>query len=192
MLLDVARHGLRNALRFMWKKPLQATVVVATLTIALGANTTLFSVARAILIRDLPYDQADRVVYVRGSATSIRGGGEFEIDPEFSGAPGIESAAIYMPDGWAALTEIGTATRIKVSQTSANYFEVLGVSLLFGPGLTGSAADEAAAVLSQALWQRAFGSDPSVLDRSIVLNGRPYRIVGVAPPEVGYPDGTEA
>jgi putative ABC transport system permease protein len=189
--VEMIRHGMRSTWRFFKRQPLQATVVVGTLVLALGANTTLFAVARALLIRDLPYADAERIIQLRGSAVRPAPDGSWVVDPLFEEAPGVEDAALFIPGGWANLTEAGEASRVKVSQASTDFFSVLGVSPLLGPGLVAADQEGGVAVLSHGLWLRAFGADPAILSRPLVLNGRSHRIVGVAPSEVSYPEGTE-
>lgn len=184
--------GVVAAWRGIRRRPLQAAVVVGTLGLALGANTALFSVARALLIRSLPYEGAERIVTLEGPGmVSIRADDTWEIREEFSGLPGMEAASFYISDGSANLVGRGGAEQIPIAQVGAGFFDVMGVPLLMGSGLEAVAPGERAAVIAHGLWVRIFGGESEVLTRDLELNGRRYPIVGVAPPEVAFPGATQ-
>jgi predicted permease len=166
-------------------------VVVGTLALALGANTAIFSVTHAVLLRALPYDSAERVVRAEPAPIGGQGAIGWGIHPDFLGEPIIESAAIFLADGGANLVEGSSASRVRVAQVEPAFFSVMGVDLALGPGMTDQTEAGREAVLGHGLWMRAFGGDPDVLGRSITLSGHGYQVVGVAPPEVTYPAGTE-
>ena len=187
----VVLHQAGQAVRGLRRRRLYAMVVVGTLALALGANTAIFSVTHAVLLRALPYDSAERVVRAEPAPIGGQGAIGWGIHPDFLGEPIIESAAIFLADGGANLVEGSSASRVRVAQVEPAFFSVMGVDLALGPGMTDQTEAGREAVLGHGLWMRAFGGDPDVLGRSITLSGHGYQVVGVAPPDVTYPAGTE-
>jgi len=190
---EVLRSGGRAAFRSMKRRPLQGIVVVGTLALAVGVNAALFSAARVLLHRELPYREADRVALVTGgSVTSLLPSLEgFQIDEEFLGIPGVESAACYSTNGSATLLGVDEATRVLITQVSPEFFEVMGVDLVLGPGIGVQEEGSSVAVISYGLWHRLFAGDPGVLGLDLQLNGHTARVVGVTPPEVSFPGDTQ-
>ncbi|MEK9501619.1 FtsX-like permease family protein [Gemmatimonadota bacterium DH-20] len=182
-----AAAALRHTARSLRTRPLQAAVVVGTLALAIGANAVLFSATESLLLRPLPYAEAEQVVRVRGaSVVSFRGDGRFAVDEVFADAPGVVATAFYTPEGSATLT--GTRNRrVRLAHVSPNFFEVLGVAPSLGGGMRGLPVDTRGALLGHDLWRTDFAADPGVLGRDVILNGIAYPIVGVAPPEVRFP-----
>jgi predicted permease len=184
---------LRYACRTLVKAPAFTAAVVATLALAIGADTALFTLINAILLKPLPgiADQA-RLVNVHARATA-HGGITFQSfsHPNYRDLRGRQRAL----SGLAAFNGRGVslggpsgAELVGAQLVSGNYFAVLGTRPLLGRLLTD--ADDVApgrsavAVISHALWQSRFGSDPGVVGRTIALNGFPFTVVGVAP--VGF------
>jgi predicted permease len=180
------RHGLRSAVR----DPLYSGVVVVTLAVAIGANAAVFDVAWSVLIRTVPYAEAERVVSVVPSPVRLTATG-FGVSSTLTDVPQIESSAAYTAGGRASLGAEGGAAEVSVTQATGNFFEVLGVSTQWGAGLSAAAEGEHGAVLSHGLWRRAFGGDPGVVGTTILLSGNPVVVTGIAQPEVAVPAGTD-
>ena len=182
---------LRFALRGFARRPGFAAVVVATLALGIGASVAIFSVADAVLFRPLPYRDPARLVrigHARPGSAAPRGTFSPQDVEDLSAArPGLASVASweYFPDlSGVTLTGAGEPERLTASGVSGTFFETLGVPAAAGrafgpdddrPGKNG------VVVLSWALWQKRFGGDPSVVGRPLVLDGQPYRVVGVMP-----------
>jgi len=184
---------LRDAVRSLLSDRLVTLVVVATLALAIGVNTTIFSALNGILFRPLPYAEPDQLVTL------------FENNRELSIDRSSVSAATYMDwrDGSArfsdlaafryighTLTDVGEPERIGSLEVSPALFRVLGVRPEIGRTFTDAEeqpGNEHLAVLSWASWQRRFGGDPSIIDRSIRLDGEPYTVVGVMPQSFRFP-----
>lgn len=178
---------LRYALRLIRLRPGSSLAVVLTLALAIGANSTLFTLINAALFSPLPIRDIDRLVNVYTSGTNGAGFGGLSY-PDFQdlrSAGEVFSEAI----GYSGL--IATATGEAGSEmvfgelVTANYFSMLGISPALGRGFEAREGEERGAhpvvVIGDRLWHRRFGSDPNVVGRTMTLNGRPYTIVGVAP-----------
>lgn len=186
-------RSIRYALREAGRRPLYAATTVATLALAIGANAALLSLTRSILLGGLPYEGADRVVSVRDGGAEIGADG-FRLRSEVTGNPWLEAAALYFPDGAANLEAAEgrrEARRVRLTQVSADFFETVGVSMLLGPGLAPDESDPRRVVLAHDLWLRAFGGGRGIVGSTVELNGRLHEVVGVAPPDVAFPNGTE-
>jgi len=186
-------RGARHAARTLARRPAYALVIVLTLALALGANTAIFSVTHAVLLRALPYDAPERVVRAEPAPIGAGGSGApWGVHPDFSSHPAVAEAAVYLPAASANLVEGESASHIDVAQVGDDFFDALGVELTLGGGLRGGAEGGRRAVLSHRLWTRSFGADRSVVGRAVTFSGHPYTVVGVAPPGVHFPAATEA
>ena len=185
--MDWITHDLRYAFRRVTRNPGFAGLVIATLALGIGANTAIFSVINAVLLRPLPYQDPDALVTINHRYPSI------DLDASVSAGGfrdyrdrtrGFSNVAVQ--SGWGAnLTGYGEPIRITASRVSADYFATLGIPAAHGrmfrpeedvPG------NHFVVVVSDGLWRRQFGADPGVVGRAISLNGEPYEIVGVMPP----------
>lgn len=188
---------LRFSLRGLLRRPGFALLVVATLALGTGAAVTVFSVADAVLLRPLPFRDAERLVrigHVRpGSASPGRSFSPQDVEDLAAAHPGLASVASweYFPNqSGKTLTGSGEAERLTASGVSGAFFDTLGVPALlgraFGPDDDRPGKNEVA-VISWTLWQQRFGGDPSIVGRPLVLDGRPYRVVGVMPRVFEFP-----
>jgi putative ABC transport system permease protein len=181
-------NDIRFALRVLVKSPAFSIVAIVTLALGIGANTAIFSIVHALLLRPLPYPGADRLVMV-WQDLSARG----ERADEWA-TPGNYVdwrashdlfAGVAAVQGWQpTLTGRGAPEPLVGEQVTADYFDVLGVRPAIGRGFHESERTPDAprvAILSHALWQRLFGGDPAVVGTRAVLAGVPHEIVGVMP-----------
>jgi putative ABC transport system permease protein len=192
-VLGVA-HDIAYALRGLRRQPGQAAI--ATLTIALGvaATTALFSVAYGVLLKPLPWPDADRLVRVY----ETREGSTRRLAPLMTNLSYREwredPTTIEDLAGWSGrvqtLADPGAPERILLSAVTASVFPLLRaeplLGRLFGPEDERGDADQV--VLSHGLWQQRFGGDPSALGRVVQLDGRSYRVAAVMPPSFAFPD----
>lgn len=186
-------RGPRQALRTLSRRPAYSCVIVLTLALALGANTAIFSVTHAVLLRSLPYDAPERVVRAEPAPIGSDGTGAlWGVHPDFSSHPAVAEASVYLPAASANLVERESASHVDVAQVGDAFFDVLGVELLLGGGLRGGTDGGRRAVLSHRLWARDFGADRGIIGRTLAFSGHPYTVVGVAPPDVHFPAATEA
>ena len=183
-LAGLARD-LRYGLRVLARNPLFASVSVATLALGIGANTAIFSIADAVLLRTLPVVNPHDLVVLRqrtqaGAAIfPFTSAAATDLDDERSALSGV---AAFRPAAGTHAGVNGDAELALTQAVSGNYFEVLGVTALVGRTLTGQDR-EPLAVISHRYWQRRFGGDPNVVGRLVELQGRAFTVVGVTPPE---------
>lgn len=182
----------RFAVGALRRQPGFAAVVVATLALGIGANTTLFSIVDAVLLRPLPFRAPDRLVTIwESGARKARVAPANFLDwsaeaKSFSAMAGFNAAGF-------TLTGAGEPERIGGASVSVNYFDVLGVRAVAGRTFAPRDAEAGAlsAVLGFDLWNSRFGADPKVVGRTILLDGQVYDVVGVAPPGL-YPSWPNA
>ena len=181
-------NDVRYAFRMLVKAPAFTVVAVVTLALGIGANTAIFSVVNALLIRPLPYQDPDRLVMVWQDLRA-RGGParEWATPGSFADAKGATDIfeGVAAVQGWQpALTGIGEPEPLVGEQVTHEYFDVLGVHAAVGRDFT-AAEDVPGAprvvVIGHGLWARRFGADPSVIGRMVTLGGEPHQIVGVMP-----------
>jgi putative ABC transport system permease protein len=178
---------LRVVVRGLRRRPLFSLAVVATLALAIGANTAIFTVVRAVLLRPLPFRDPDRLVAITvrepGSDTQPLSIADFF---DLRQARSFDGMVAW--GGWNAnLTGVDEPVTIQAQWTSAGWFEALGVRAALGR--TPRPEEEHAGgtkvvLLSDNLWRTRFGGDAAILGRSLVLNGEPYIVIGVLPREV--------
>ncbi len=189
-------QDLRFGVRMLLKKPGFTLIAVFTIALGIGANTAIFSVVNAVLLRPLPYRNGERIVAIQEISNE---GKRIQVTPanfldwraqntvfEHLSAIFTRGANLAGDDG---------AERINLAVTSADFFEVFGAQpqqgRLFLP------EDEQAGhpdivVISHALWQRRYAGDASTVGKAITLDGKSYTVAGVAPAGFQYPDKTEA
>ena len=184
-------NDFRYALRTLLKSPAFTIVVVLTLALGIGANTAIFSLTDQVLLRMLPVKAPERLVVLDGPGT-FRGrtfnNGTFSYPMyrDFRDQNTVFEGVIARFPAPVTLLTNGQAERVNGELVSGNYFDVLGVRAIIGRTL---AADDdrtpgghPVAVLSHSFWMRRFAGDPTVLNRTVSLNGLPMTIVGVTPP----------
>lgn len=181
-------HDVRYALRMLAKSPGFTAVAVITLALGIGANTAIFSVVNAVLIRPLPYPNANRLVMIwekrlpDGEQQNVTSPATF-LNWRERGTVFEQTAACF--NGTTILTGGATPERLAVQSVSPNLFSMLGANAALGRTLLASedSVDDAndVVVLSFELWQRRFGSDPRIVGSKIVLSGKPQIVVGVMP-----------
>jgi predicted permease len=191
-LLEEAWQDLRYSLRVLRQKPGFAFTVIATLALGIGANTAIFSVVNAVLLRELPFQKPDEVVWVWSSRTD-RDKAPFTM-PDFldyrEQNQTLDQIAAFTSTGL-NLTGTEKAERLQALRVSANVFELLGVDASAGR-LFVVDDDEPArrhvAVLTYESWQKRFGGNSQTVGQVLTLNGEAYTIIGVLPPRFTLPD----
>ena len=187
-------NDLKFALRQLLKNPGFTAVAVLTLALGIGANTAIFSFVNAILLRPLPYKDAERLVMVSENHRT-NGWDRFTIGAPVLGEWRKQSTVFegLAARGWAGfiLTGKGQPETISGALLSANAFALLGIKPILGRDFLPE--DEThgkhyVALLSHEFWQRRFGGSTNVLGQSVTLNAEPYTIVGVMPPRTFFPD----
>jgi predicted permease len=179
---------LRYAVRVMSRTPSFAVAVVSVLTLGIGANTTIFSIVNAVLLRPLPFEEPERLVRI---FTRTPGGRLFELSPgKFydwqRDAQSFEGMAIYQCCGFRelALSGTGTARTVRATAVSAGFFEIVRARPAFGRVFRqeeDTPGGKHVAVLSDRFWRAEFGAKPDVIGRTVKLSDEAYTIVGVMP-----------
>ncbi len=193
--MDSIIKDIRYGVRGLLKHPGFTAIVVITLALGIGASTAIFSVVNSVVLRPLPYRTADRIVAIqeldpdgkRGQSTSANFYDWRQQNTVFEhlSAYKITTTNLALSDH---------AERIDLAQTNADFFDVFGIAPQYGRLFIPQdeqAGHQPVVVVSDALWQRRFGADPSLVGKSITLDGKSYNVVGIAPPGFQYPDKTE-
>jgi predicted permease len=189
----------RYALRALANRPLYALASIAVLSIAIGANTTVFSAFNGLFLRPLPYPDGDRLVMVYDSYPKMNLEYAGTAIPDYierrEQAPSLENLAIITEQP-RTITGDGQPQRIRVGVASASLFDVLRVPPVLGRVFTAdeeTLGNERVVVLSHALWRGRFGGRPDVIDSNIRLDGDSFRVIGVMPEGFGFMNrGVEA
>lgn len=185
--LDHLWQDVRFALRMLRKSPGFTTVAVLTLALGIGANTAIFSIVDAVLLKPLPYKNPGQLVVIwetnpkRGNVHNVVSPANF-LDWQTQNRVFEDMA--YLGDSRTTLTGTGTPEQLDVQYVSTNFFDVLGVKPILGHAFTpinGRAGNDNVVVLSYGFWTEKFGSDPSIIGKKIELNGQSNTILGVAP-----------
>jgi putative ABC transport system permease protein len=184
---------LRYAFRSLVRQPTFTTVAVLTLVLGIGTNTAIFSVVKAVLLNQLPYDEASRLVVL--SEQNPNGNRDLVAPLTYldwkAQTRAIESLAAFRQLRYAFA---GTSEPLDVPSVRAtpNLFSVLRANAMLGRTVLpeeGRPGADRVAVLSQPFWQRQFGGSPSVIGRTIQLDAQPYTVVGVMPANFDFPPG---
>jgi predicted permease len=187
----------RFALRQLRKSPAFTLVVLATLGLCIGANTAIYSVLDAVLLRPAPYPELDRLALVdtHWRQNGKEGEEESQTGARFEGVRDGSRAldvAAFGGDSGVNFAAQGHLEYVRQQRVSAGFFRVLGIAPQMGREFSraeDTAGGPAVAVLSYEFWRRVFGEDTSALGRAIDLRGEPYTVVGIMPPgfRAGHP-----
>ncbi len=188
--LDRSWGDLRYGARVLAKNRGLTIVALIALSLGIGANTAMFSVVEAILLRPLPYDTPDQLVVFTDESGDL----DTISPPYFRGLRernhAFQALAMF-ESARKDLTEAGQPDIVKAGHVSAGLFGVLRVKPICGRGFTEEEdrpASPRVVVLGNGLWQGRFGSDPNILGRTLRLNGKPYTVIGVMPTGFSFPD----
>jgi len=189
------RADVRFGLRMLRKTPFWTGIICATLALGIGIGTAIFSLVYGVLLKPLPYPAADRIVAL-WPTTNRRGGTRINVSAALwldwrKNSTAFEDIALTRPIANFNLTGDGDPERLQGARTTFDVPLVLGLRPLIGRTFTREEqdADARVVVLSHGFWKRRFGGDPGVIGRKIQLNGEPFDVVGVMPPEYRYPNG---
>ena len=184
--LDALRQDVRYGLRMLRRAPGFTAAALTTLALGIGANTAIFSVVDAVLLRPLPFPDADRLVTIGDRNADGRSSNVgFATMVEWRERSRSFEQLALMRSSLPTLVTNGEAERLLGVRVSANYFDMMGVRPALGRPFTWDEDrpdHRFVAILSDSLWRRRFGADPSIVGRTIVLSELEFRIVGVMPP----------
>ena len=188
-------QDIRYGVRMLWKNRGITAIVIFALALGIGANTAIFSVVNTVLLRPLPYPDADSLVFLNEKSTVLD---EMSLSyPNFTDwrahNQSFEHIGVYNRGSY-NLTGSGEAERIVTAQMSADLFTLLRVGPLHGRVYNNDEdkpGGNPVVVLSYGLWQRRFGGQMSVLNQPITLNNKSYTIIGVMPETFFFPSRAE-
>jgi putative ABC transport system permease protein len=190
-------QNLRYAFRVLAKQPLFTAIVILTFALGIGANTAVFSVLNAVLLRPLPFRDPQNLVAL----------GEYDVREKTDPGREIDSisyldyvdwrdqsrvferVAVYTNQSVSTLTDGNEATHVQGEAVSADLFQLLGIQPLLGRTFLPQEDEPGnhVVILSHGLWQRRFGDDRSIIGKSITLDGQLFQVIGVMPPQFAFP-----
>ena len=193
-------QNLRYALRFLRKQPLFTAIVILTFALGIGANTAVFSVLNAVLLRPLPFQEPQNLVAV----------GEYDLREKADPGTQIDSISyldyvdwkaqnrvferigIYTNQAVSTLTDGNEATHVQGEAVSADLFPLLGVQPFLGRAFLANEDEPGnhVVILGHDLWQRRFGGDRGIIGRTVTLGGQQFQVIGVMPPRFTFPIGS--
>ena len=193
-MLELLPIQLRQAVRSLLRRPALSLAAIVTLGLGIGANTAIFSIINVVLLKPLPVKDADQLVMAWRTAPSqgLREGlvsyPDFHDWREQSRSFADIAAYWTFPNGDVNLTGGTQPERVSVARITPGFFEVLGVPPLHGRTFLPEetiAPGHRRAILGYGLWKRQFAGDPALVGKSVMVNGFPYEVVGIMPPEIG-------
>ncbi len=193
--IDELSQDARYAWRMLARTPGYTAVVLLTLALGIGANTAIFSVVHAVLLRSLPYTNGEALLELRQPAAGVEsiGFAAVEIDEYRRQTRSLDAVVEYHQMGFNLLGAT-SVSRVATGVVSANFFDVIGLRPMLGR--TFRADDDrdgapAVLVLSYAYWRDALDRDPNVVGRQFEMNDRVHTVVGVLPPVTAFPEPSD-
>jgi predicted permease len=185
-LIQELLQDLRYGKRLLAKNPGFTLIAIVTLALGIGANTAIFSVVNAFLLRPLPYGDANRLVMVDSQRRGQSIGVSFSDYEDWHRQNSVFEDLAFFNLRWNANLHLGNETEtVSLTFGTANLFSTLRVAPYLGHGPTAENADTI--LLSHGLWQRKFGSDPAIVGRQLHIDGRTLTVIGVMPPGFRFP-----
>jgi macrolide transport system ATP-binding/permease protein len=194
--VEILNQNLRFAVRQLWRNPGFTVTVVLTLALSIGANTAIFSVVNALLLKSLPYSHPERMGTIYTRVTGPPGwderhhvnGEQWELLRD--NVPSLIAGVSATRTSGVNLQADSQVQYLHAGRVSAHYFDVLAIHPIIGRNFS-DAEDlphgAKTAILSYGLWRNIFGSDPNISGKNILLKGEPYTVVGVLPDGVTIP-----
>ena len=191
------RNDIRYAIRNLIKRPGFTLIAVITLALGIGANSAIFSAINALLLKPLPFPDLDRVVAIWDKMPS-RGVVHNEVAMANyldwrAQNQSFEQLALYR--WWSAnLTGVEPPERIQGFLVTANFLDALGIKPIMGRNFSeeeNQPGKDAVAIITHSLWQRRFGGDPNIINKTITLNSVTRTVIGVMPERFNFPKGSE-
>jgi putative ABC transport system permease protein len=190
-------QNLRYALRVLGKQPLFTAIVVLTFALGIGANTAVFSVLNAVLLRPLPFHEPQNLVALGEYDTREKADPGTEIDSisyldyvDFRDQSQVfDRVAVYTNQSVSTLTDGTEATHVQGESVSASLFALLGVQPMLGRTFLPNEDEPGnhVVILSHQLWQRRFGADRGIIGKTVTLDGKQFQVIGVMPPRFTFP-----
>jgi len=196
--MDSLIKDIRYGFRGLAKRPAFTAIALIALALGIGANTAIFSLVNAVVLRPLPFPESERLVWVWGN---IRSGGSRAsisaldfLDYRAQNKTFENFAASFSMSMPVNITGGGDPERLNASAVTGDYFKAFGISPALGRGFTlenEKTGQDHVAVLSHELWMRRFGGDPGIVNKTIVLDGKATQVLGVMGRDVSLPQAAE-
>lgn len=190
-------RDVRFALRVLSRHPAFTAIALLTFAVGIGVNTAVFSVFNGVLLRPLPYPEADRIamLWVDNRREGIKDDiGSYPIYRDWrEQSASFDHVAAYTSPNF-TMTGADEPERIRGAETTSNFFDVVGLQPILGRLYTEAQetpGNDRVIVLSYGLWQRRFGGSNDVLGKTLTLNGNAFEIIGVMPPELRLPNNAQ-
>ena len=196
-MIDNLRNDIRYAIRNLIKRPGFTVIAVATLALGIGANSVIFSAINALLLKPLPLANQDRIMTIWDKNPS-RGVEHNEVAMANyldwkAQNQSFDQLALYR--WWSTnLTGLDTPERVQGFLVTGNFFDAIGAKPMLGRGFyeeENQPGKDAVAVITYSLWQRRFGGDPNIINKTITFNTISRTVVGIMPPRFNFPKGAE-
>ncbi|HTA70559.1 MAG TPA: ABC transporter permease [Bryobacteraceae bacterium] len=193
--MSTAAQDLRYALRLLWKSPGFAASAILALALGIGANTAIFSVVNSVVLRPLPFRDANRMVVVWESNQAQGMNRVGPSGPTFldwrDQSKSFEDLALLEPGTW-TLTGFGEPKQLPALRVSGNFLPVLGVKPILGRNfLPTEGWNQRVVLLSYNLWEQLYGKDPNVIGERVMMDVIPYTVIGVLPPSFWWANPAE-
>jgi len=181
--MQIFLQDLRYGARMLLKKPLFAVVAIVTLALGIGANTAIFSVVNAVLLRSLPYYKADQLIVISGRTPSgdTDGISALEAEDFKEGMPSVEDFTEFQSQS-VNVTGTDRPDRIRGAFVSSNFFEFFNLTPIIGRTFAAGEDKQGAprsVVVNEKMWRERLNSDPNLASRTLILNGEAYSVIGV-------------
>jgi putative ABC transport system permease protein len=196
--MDSLIKDIRYGVRGLVKRPGFTVIALVALALGIGANTAIFSLLNAVVLRPLPFPQPDQLVWIYGNIRN--GGNRASVSPadfldyraqnktfEHLAASGTMPLSVN-------LTGSGEPERLMASAVTGNYFDAFGVTPALGRGFSlenEKSGNDQVTVLSDAFWQKRFAGNPEIIGKTITLDSKSYQVIGVMPPGLSLPQSAE-
>ena len=188
--LDDLWQDLRYALRGLRKQRAFTAVAVITLALGIGANTAIFTVINAVLLKPLPYEKPDQLVVLTETVLDRPAGVSYQNFVDWRNQNTVfDNVAALRPRESFNLTGAGESERLQGRLVSANFLSTLGIKPIRGRDFLAEDDQPNAtpvAIISDALWQRRFGADENIVGRQLTLNNQPFTVIGITPPNFSF------
>jgi putative ABC transport system permease protein len=188
-------QDLRFAFRMLRKSPGFTAIAVLTLALGIGANTAIFSVVDAVILRPLPFKNSSRIVTIDGynaRRAMFKPALHFQWADWAKGTKTLEDISAY-EDGEVNLAGGTEAVRVRAAEVSENFFHLLGVQPIRGRTFTGKeeSTRPSVAILAAGFWKEHYNANPGMIGKIIELNGKPFTVIGILPEALNFPSRTQ-
>jgi len=196
--MDSLIRDIRYGIRSLLKRPGFTAIALVALALGIGANTAIFSLVNAVVLRPLPYPEPDQLVwgwgFVRNGPSRASVSPLDYLDYRSQNKTFENLAATYVITVPVNITGNGDPERLTASRVTGNYFDTFKITPVLGRSFTldnEKTGQDQVAILSYELWQRRFGGDPGIVGKTVVLNSKATEIIGVMGKDVSLPQTAE-